>query len=574
MISPARAPLLSTGDDQQIGSLKRENRALKAGLASCLLLAGFLAVAQRRGSTIAAVEQARGFEAEASASFLEASSQGGKEAQFDDVELPEFFDTRQEWLGCGTYVVNQGQCGDCWAAATANTFGDRVCIHLLEGGKPIRMPHAGALGAGTAERMFQQAGKCIGNGTMGQAHEHGCKRGGFFVSPQPLVSCGNVNNTGTPTHHKHTPRSGYRPGHTLYPSSSGCNGGEIQDGWRYLYHEGLSIMDTTQKGGCTPYTSDACSGADPNNNGCHPCEFSQCADTGLKPDVFTVHSFGWIMEEDLPERGSWSEDSESFDKDGTEHYRPASQQAAMDRQVRKMQIEMKTNGPLLVCIDDFANFALFFNQYPQGIYNSTESSPKTGGHCIELIGWGTDHATGMPYWTWKNSWGTNFANGGYARFIRGKDLLGIESDVWVGCPSGSLCELTAGVVHNETWVPWHSWFPVAPGYEVPTPEPTRPKPHPTSARKPSRSWPGGKEIELTRRKFEHPTVAPLVVEAVREARGDPSLSAEAAMAAARRVWTRSVRGLQVRVEAEGASIHGKANRHTEGHITSGLFFDQ
>lgn len=324
------------------------------------------------------------------------------------------------------------------------------------------------------------------------------------------------------------------------------------------------MMDTTQKGGCTPYTSNACSGADVKNNGCHPCEFSQCADTGLKPELFTAQSFGWIMEKDLPERGSWTED-EAFSGVGTDQYRPASQQAAMDRQVRKMQIEMMTNGPLHTCIDDYANFGIFYNKYPQAIYNSTEGSPNTGGHCIELIGWGTDHATGMPYWTWKNSWGVNFANGGFARFIRGKDLLGIESDVWVGCPSGSLCKLTAGVVHNETWVPKHAWFPVAPGYVPPTP-----KPHPTSAEQTSRSWPGGKEVELTRAKFEHPTVAPLVVAAVREASKAPSMSSADALARAHRVWTRSVRGLRVRVEIQGASTHGHARRHMEGHVTVGL----
>lgn len=247
----------------------------------------------------------------------------------------------------------------------------------------------------------------------------------------------------------------------------------------------------------------------------------------------------------------------------------------MDRQVRKMQVEMMTNGPLHTCIDDFANFASFFNACPQCIYNSTDDTPLTGGHCIELMGWGTDHATGMPYWTWKNSWGTNFANGGFARIIRGKDLLGIESDVWTGCPAGSQCKLTAGVVHNESWVPHHAWFPVAPGNEPLLTSTTgapgaRPARHPTSSEKPSRSWPGGKEKELTRAQFEHPTVAPLVVAAVRDAHGDRSMPSATALASADRVWTRSVRGLRLRVETSGASSHGHAHRHMEGHVTMGV----
>lgn len=217
---------------------------------------------------------------------------------------------------------------------------------------------------------------------------------------------------------------------------------------------------------------------------------------------------------------------------------------------------MMTNGPIHTCIDVYTNFPTFWNAVPQGIYNSTEGSPMEGGHCIELLGWGTDHATGLQYWTWKNSWGTNFANGGYGRILRGVDLLGIESDVWAGCPSGSNCVLTDGVVHNETWVPKHAWFPVAPNSESST-----------SAKATSRSWPGGKEIEMKRSDFSHPTVAPIVVSAVRHALDDPDMDRADALAAARRVWTRSVRGTRVRVEVEGASEHVVATRHMEGHVT-------
>jgi hypothetical protein len=412
------------------------------------------------------------------------------------------------------------------------------------------------------ERMFQQAGRCVGQGSMNMLHPHGCKRGSFFLNPQPLVSCGNLNNTAPPTYHPYPANSSYRPGHTLYPSSSGCNGGEAQDAWRFFYHEGLTMMDSTQQGGCTSYTSGVCSGKDPANNGCHVCNFDQCADTGLKPERFTVDSFGWIMEEDLPERGHWKDD-ESFEKKGSDRPRPESQRAAMDRQVRKMQIEMMTNGPIHTCIDVYTNFPTFWNSVPQGIYNSTEGSPMEGGHCIELLGWGTDKATGMKYWTWKNSWGVNFANGGFGRILRGVDLLGIESDVWAGCPSGSDCRLTEGVVHNETWVPKHAWFPVMPntaGVGAST----------TSAKAPSRGrWPGGKEIEMLREDFSHHSIAPIVVAAVRQALDDQDMDHVAALAAAHRVWTRSVRGTRIRVEVRGAKEHVLATRHMEGHVTVG-----
>jgi len=253
------------------------------------------------------------------------------------------------------------------------------------------------------------------------------------------------------------------------------------------------------------------------------------------------------MEEGLPPRGEW-EDDESFAPSGTDKYRPESQREAMERQVKKIQIEMMTNGPLQTCIDDYANFGLFFNAYPNGIYNSTDGSPKTGGHCIELIGWGIDHATGMKYWTWKNSWGTNFANGGFARFVRGVDLAGIESDVWTGCPSGTNCNLTAGVIRNQSWVPKHAR-------------------HPNLSPATSRSWPGGKEFSLRREAFSHESVAPVVAAAVRHALGQENLDESSALAKVNHVWARSVRGLKVRVEVEGQDKHVVAHRHMEGHMS-------
>mmetsp|Transcript_103458 Transcript_103458/g.277973 ORF Transcript_103458/g.277973 Transcript_103458/m.277973 type:complete len:426 (+) Transcript_103458:472-1749(+) len=399
--------------------------------------------------------------------------------------------------------------------------------------------------AGGAERLFQVSGRCVGLGSMSLAHQHGCLRQLEFPSPQHLVSCGNQNITAPPTYNHPPEGSGYH-GQSLYPDGSGCNGGEAWDAWRFFYHEGATTMDGAQQAGCTPYTSGLCSGADVNNNGCRTCAaFDSCADTGKKPEPVRVHSFGWIMEEDLPPR----------EGNDTHLPRPASQRKAMDRQVKKMQVEMLANGPLQVCLDDYANFILFFNEHPSGIFNSTDGSPNIGGHCIELVGWGIDRASGLPFWTFKNSWGGKWANSGFGRFLRGADLCGVESDVWAGCPYGSSCRLTAGVVHNESWVPGSS-EPVI-GHRR----------HASSALRPSRAWPGGREVELTREQLSHGTVAPLVVEAVRLATGDESLTKSEALARANRVWSRSARGLRVRVEVEGVKEHVVGHRHAEGHVS-------
>jgi len=557
---------IDVGENREMEKLRRENDVLR--WAVCFLAVGSLGVVSLTAisaptSSTEAIETLSNVNAE----LLDKNDT-------ISTDIPEFFDTRQQWLGCGTFVVDQKQCGDCWAASAANTLGDRACIHLLEGGKPVPLPRSGAQGAGTLQRMFQQAGKCIGEGTMNSLHQHGCQRQSYFLNPQALVSCGNLQNTDPPTFHPYPEGSGYRPGHTLYPGSFGCNGGETHDAWRFLYHEGLTIMDATQLAGCTTYTSGTCSVDDPNDNGCRPCEFEQCADTGLKPERITVDSFGWIMEKELPDRGTWDTVFEAFTKRGTDQPRPQWQQEAMNRQVKNMQIEMMTNGPLHTCMDEYANFGIFYNKYPQGVYNSTEGSPLVGGHCIELIGWGVDTATGMQYWTFKNSWGSLWANGGFARIIRGQDLLGIESDVWAGCPSGSHCRLTSGVVHNESWVPQHAYFPHPPtgahNTTVFTQAPlltTNKRMRPSSATQPSREWPGGKEILLSRSAFSHGTVAPLVLFAVRRSLGRDDLGMEQAFQAVSRVWSRSVRGMRLRIELKGVAKHRMVSRHMDGQVT-------
>jgi len=45
------------------------------------------------------------------------------------LQVPTSFDSRQMWPGCIGPVLNQGECGSCWAFGTAETLSDRFCIH-------------------------------------------------------------------------------------------------------------------------------------------------------------------------------------------------------------------------------------------------------------------------------------------------------------------------------------------------------------------------------------------------------------------------------------------------------------
>lgn len=43
--------------------------------------------------------------------------------------LPKTFDGRQKFAGCVGPILDQGECGSCWAVAAAEAMSDRLCIH-------------------------------------------------------------------------------------------------------------------------------------------------------------------------------------------------------------------------------------------------------------------------------------------------------------------------------------------------------------------------------------------------------------------------------------------------------------
>jgi len=64
------------------------------------------------------------------------------------------------------------------------------------------------------------------------------------------------------------------------------------------------------------------------------------------------------------------------------------------------------------------------------VYRDKAGATKmVGGHAMTAVGYGTLH--GVKFWHIQNSWGTRWANGGYARFLRGEDFCGIETDSFV-----------------------------------------------------------------------------------------------------------------------------------------------
>jgi hypothetical protein len=93
---------------------------------------------------------------------------------------------------------------------------------------------------------------------------------------------------------------------------------------------------------------------------------------------------------------------------------------------------------LYASIDTYSNF---MSLRDDSIYSATEGSVK-GGHAIVIIGYGAQGGggdggggafieSGTKYWHIQNSWGTNWGNKGFAKFLRGTNLAGIEENAFL-----------------------------------------------------------------------------------------------------------------------------------------------
>ena len=58
----------------------------------------------------------------------------------DHVEVPSSFDSRKQWPNCIHPIVNQGQCGSCWAFGATEALSDRFCIDSNGGTDVVLSP--------------------------------------------------------------------------------------------------------------------------------------------------------------------------------------------------------------------------------------------------------------------------------------------------------------------------------------------------------------------------------------------------------------------------------------------------
>ena len=86
----------------------------------------------------------------------------------------------------------------------------------------------------------------------------------------------------------------------------------------------------------------------------------------------------------------------------------------------EMMMEIYTRGPIACSV--YAHTDSFL-KYTSGVI--TDDTPyNVTTHVISLIGWGMDN--GVKYWIGRNSFGTEWGEGGWFKIERGKNTLNIE----------------------------------------------------------------------------------------------------------------------------------------------------
>lgn len=168
-------------------------------------------------------------------------------------------------------------------------------------------------------------------------------------------------------------------------ANMGCQGGYLDKAWDYMVSTGLA------SDACEPYTSGG------GDSGTCP---KQCAD-GSAIKYYKAAGYKHLT-------GSIVGQST----------------------VDVIRQDLMTNGPVQVAFEVYQDFIA----YKSGVYHHVSGS-LLGGHAVELVGWGVDSVSNMPYWLVKNSWDTTWGDQGYFKILRGKNECGIESDAFSGLPA-------------------------------------------------------------------------------------------------------------------------------------------
>lgn len=301
----------------------------------------------------------------------------------DEVKPPANFDGRKQWNGLLSPVLDQGQCGGCWAFSSAGVLGDRFAIHT--------------------------------KGAFGLA-----------LSPEHLILCGfskplavgNVTTADRATIEAQiaTLQADLNQAQQLNATFQGqvaCYGNTLPLVCEYLYRYGTRSLR------CDPYTL---GNAQPGRP-LPPCR-------NLLP---TVPPYERCKTEDRIDRIYRAIGRYFVSSDEGAGTNLTGQ--GLQTQIEAIKAEIYKFGPIMAGYEVFRDFMQPSPTNPSwatGIYRYDGVSPKDGGHAITIVGWGTDPDSGETFWIIRNSWGVAWGEAGYFRMYAGQ--CGIEHNTMAVIP--------------------------------------------------------------------------------------------------------------------------------------------
>lgn len=297
-----------------------------------------------------------------------------------DLAIPDSFDGRKVWEGLITPVMNQGACGSCWAFASTSTLADRFNIQSL-----------------------------------GLMH--------IRLSPVKLILC-DFGGQEFKVKHPETDPGGLADVNVASLVSGACYGNTLYDAWRYLYVIGTNTEE------CIPYDE---------NFGKGQTKFKSLStfEKASELPLCTVIS-GKIG--DMCSNVRYNDETGEETGDPARFYRALHFYAvAGTDKDQGNEYDIRYNifcwGPVSSGMDVYPDFYTFNPK--EEIYEWNGEGPRVGGHAVEIMGWGietTGRNRGKKYWLIKNSWGTEWGDGGYFKMIRGTNNCKLEENIITGVP--------------------------------------------------------------------------------------------------------------------------------------------
>jgi hypothetical protein len=371
--------------------------------------------------------------------------------------MPSSWDPRDSSCYQDITVYDQGFCGSCYAQGFAAMMGLRKCLsdrgEINLGARRLRR-----LGAREANGTWQRRlGDCADNPSWSDSYGDTCE---WYGKNDP--GCKTYSDYGQKTHCKKScqlcpadltssnPWTG--ADYVFMPSArdlatcskDNCDGGNIYgiwDEWMRSSSRDIWVMGES----CMPYdlkcedhggvvnpihTSSVCSEYTEYQLWQKPCH---CIPHSERPTSNQCKA--------APSSScSFAVPTAAFVVSGVD------QSLSRAEAVLNFQRHIIESGPVYVSFKVYDNFNGWdWSSYP--VYTGGGATPS-GGHVVLACGWGTQT---NDYWLLRNSWGSDWADKGYCKYLRGSNLYGIEDYAAVVMPMAHFSDWSPPACELKSW---------------------------------------------------------------------------------------------------------------------------